>query len=668
MESIINRNQQESMLHGNQRTSYGTSLQELLSEDQSFYQIAGLAEFTIHEQVLSRSTLGTGISTSIPNELIRNQAYTWTGPVIDRKDGNTLSGSASHAREDSHSTNISFQPPVVSKNSDEILFQSEQDSDGPYKADLSYLMPPNVTVINTELLWSPVRCRIDERFILKKEDYDEKKKNHEIIIYRKVYKIPNIFRKNRQSVFTSKNNQPNRNFISRNSNSSSQMKFEKDQDILSIFLSNTWEMKKLWKKYQLIDIPLNSEIIKNQNNPGVLGFGASGEVKLAKRIGAKDKKLYAIKIFHDIPLDELAKLSDSSEDEDEDDYDTDTLSESEVTERSSRSFKRKIENRRLARLRGIKRIHKEYTMCSILDNENIIETYELFYEKGCLYTVMEYCDFDLYALVASNELSYVEVCCYFKQILYGVKYLHDIGIGHRDLKLDNCVVNKHGTLKIIDFGSSTVFSSPYIEHREIIRSHGVHGSSPYLAPEVLYFWNYDPRPADIWSIAVIFLCMVTKRFPWREPRCSDLQFTQFIKFREPHLRITSRYLKRHVLLALLERTPLDNTQPDLRSLEEEIFYESEVARYENYVNRNRGMMDPLATVPEETHPVLSRMLDISPACRATIGNVLADNWVSYIEVCSHRNKLSDPHHRMFRTTHTHTTLPPSGAHMSQIQY
>lgn len=665
------------VLQESRHANYEMTLPGVASEEQSIHQAADLTDFTIREQVLSRSTIATALSTrNNSTELVRTPAYTWTGPASRSNiEYRYRANYDSQQQRTSPICNLLYQPPVVSKRSEEIMYQIDRDSDGPYHKEAPPNMPPNVTMINTELLWSPVRCRIAERFILKRDAYEEMKKEHQILICRKAYKLRNLFRITSKSFFSGmRNEQKVTGTANTNVYTDSMRKnLEREQDILSVILSTSLSKKKIWKQYELVNIPISTNKINDQKDHGSLGFGASGEVKIARKISSKDGKFFAIKVFHDIPLDELSKLSDPSANDDEYENDTETISDSEFTGVSSENTKtqplsRRIENRRLAKIRGLKRIHKEYTMCSILDNENIIETYELFYDKGNLYTVMEYCDFDLYALVASNELSYLEICCYFKQILYGVKYLHDIGVSHRDLKLDNCVVNKNGILKIIDFGSSTVFSSPYLEHREVImRSHGIHGSNPYLAPEVIYFWNYDPRPADVWSIAVIFLCMITKRFPWREPRCSDLQFTQFIKFREPQLRITSRYLKRHVIISLLERTPFHNTQPDLRSFEEEMFYESEVARYEAYVNKNRGSMDPLAMVPEESHPILSRMLEISPACRATIDNILEDDWVSYIEVCSNRNKYSDHHHRMFRTTHTHTLLPPSGAHMSQLQ-
>lgn len=54
------------------------------------------------------------------------------------------------------------------------------------------------------------------------------------------------------------------------------------------------------------------------------------------------------------------------------------------------------------------------------------------------------------------------------------------------------------------------------------------GSDPYLAPEVYDEKKYDPRPTDVWSLAIIFCCMTLRRFPWKQPRTSDNSYRLFV--------------------------------------------------------------------------------------------------------------------------------------------
>lgn len=108
-----------------------------------------------------------------------------------------------------------------------------------------------------------------------------------------------------------------------------------------------------------------------------------------------------------------------------------------------------------------KKVTAEFCIGSTLHHGNIVETLDIVQEKGKWYEVMEYCPYDLFATVMTGKMSRVEVACCFLQILNGVTYLHAMGLAHRDLKLDNVVINEQGILKIIDFGSASVFRYPF---------------------------------------------------------------------------------------------------------------------------------------------------------------------------------------------------------------
>ncbi|OCL11285.1 Pkinase-domain-containing protein, partial [Glonium stellatum] len=173
-----------------------------------------------------------------------------------------------------------------------------------------------------------------------------------------------------------------------------------------------------------------------------------------------------------------------------------------------------------------KKVTAEFCVGSTLHHGNIIETMDLVHEKGSWYVVMEYAPYDLFAIVMTGKMTREEISCATLQILNGVTYLHGMGLAHRDLKLDNVVVNEHGIMKIIDFGSAAVFRYPF--ENEIVLASGIVGSDPYLAPEVYDLSKYDPQPTDIWSLAIIFCCMTLRRFPWKAPRLSDNSYKLFV--------------------------------------------------------------------------------------------------------------------------------------------
>lgn len=148
----------------------------------------------------------------------------------------------------------------------------------------------------------------------------------------------------------------------------------------------------------------------------VLGSGAGGSVRLMKR--SSDGVTFAVKQFRDRHP-----------------YET----EREYT----------------------KKVTAEFCIGSTLHHGNIIETLDIIHERGHWYEVMEYAPYDLFAIVMTGKMSREEICCSFLQIVSGVTYLHSMGLAHRDLKLDNVVVNEHGIMKLIDFGSAAVFRYPF---------------------------------------------------------------------------------------------------------------------------------------------------------------------------------------------------------------
>ncbi|KIJ34671.1 hypothetical protein M422DRAFT_181813, partial [Sphaerobolus stellatus SS14] len=174
-----------------------------------------------------------------------------------------------------------------------------------------------------------------------------------------------------------------------------------------------------------------------------------------------------------------------------------------------------------------KKVTAEFCVGSTLKHPNIIETVDIVSDHGHYYEVMEFAPYDLFTVVMSGKMSRPQIYCVFRQICDGVDYLHGMGLAHRDLKLDNCVMTENNVVKLIDFGTATVFHYP---GKAQTLATGVVGSDPYLAPEVISKEAYDPRKTDVWSVAIIFLCMVLRRFPWKIPdQKTDHSFRSFVQ-------------------------------------------------------------------------------------------------------------------------------------------
>ncbi|EIE92172.1 hypothetical protein G6F46_004412 [Rhizopus delemar] len=225
----------------------------------------------------------------------------------------------------------------------------------------------------------------------------------------------------------------------------------------------------------------------------------------------------------------------------------------------------------------IKKVTAEFCIGSTLHHPNVIETLDIIQEDVHFYEIMEYAPNDLFNIVMSGMMSREEIACCWRQLLNGVDYLQSVGIAHRDIKLDNLVLDHMGILKIIDFGCSTVYKYPFETTMTMTR--GIFGSDPYIAPEQYTQPTYDPRLSDIWSCGIVFICMTIRRFPWRVPRQSDLSFRAFA------------------------------------------------------TNHNQQQFRLLKLLPRESRSVMAGILEIDPSKRFNLKTVLADSWVKGIDVC-----------------------------------
>lgn len=176
------------------------------------------------------------------------------------------------------------------------------------------------------------------------------------------------------------------------------------------------------------------------------------------------------------------------------------------------------------------KLKEEFDLANGMHHQNVVRTYDLLEDRDLFIIVMDYIPYDFFTLIMAGEYSTEEAYCYFKQMVNGVAYLHGRGIAHRDLKLDNCVVDKDGILKLVDFGSAVIWDPEMYNSGDISTAGneitpkspgkvtGILGSDPYLSPEVFYQSYYDPTRADVWSMAIVFCCMVIHQFPWRLPK------------------------------------------------------------------------------------------------------------------------------------------------------
>ncbi|RMZ95513.1 testis-specific serine threonine- kinase 3-like [Brachionus plicatilis] len=142
-----------------------------------------------------------------------------------------------------------------------------------------------------------------------------------------------------------------------------------------------------------------------------------------------------------------------------------------------------------------------------------------------IYMILEYANGgDLLSYIQKINGPVADKDCrnWMKQICSAVGYLHHRNIIHRDLKLENLLMDSSRNIKLCDFGFSKDLNS--LDSDNLSRTYC--GSKAYASPEILLGEPYDPKKADIWAIGVIFFIFLTGNMPFKEDKCNQIILNQ----------------------------------------------------------------------------------------------------------------------------------------------
>ena len=237
--------------------------------------------------------------------------------------------------------------------------------------------------------------------------------------------------------------------------------YQNEQEKLSAYIKNYYKEN---GKYPKSDI--NFYLYGRQ-----IGHGAFGQVNLALHIASG--RLVAIKIFN----------------------------------------KKNLKN-----TRAKQKIKNEVEMLSHFHHPFINQILDNFETDTHIFIVMEYVCGDLLGFIRKRgKLSESVGKIIFKQLIEGLKYIHKKKVVHRDIKLDNILIDLTNTIKICDFGVSRKFT----DKDELMHEHC--GTPAYIAPEIFENHGYKGTACDIWSAGVTLYYMLGGVQPFKANSILELE-------------------------------------------------------------------------------------------------------------------------------------------------
>merc|ERR1712137_135940 len=158
----------------------------------------------------------------------------------------------------------------------------------------------------------------------------------------------------------------------------------------------------------------------------------------------------------------------------------------------------------------------ELKLLQRLEHKNITKYIGFLRTEEYLNIILEFVEGGSLSAIITRYGGVVESLCarYVAQTLFGLCYLHNMGIIHRDIKCANILVTKDGLIKLADFGIASVHKSTDADDSDTVQMDAT-GSPYWMAPEVIQLQGASPA-SDIWSLGCTIIELLCGKPPYSD--------------------------------------------------------------------------------------------------------------------------------------------------------
>jgi serine/threonine protein kinase len=167
---------------------------------------------------------------------------------------------------------------------------------------------------------------------------------------------------------------------------------------------------------------------------------------------------------------------------------------------------------------ALERFMREARASAALDHANIVRAFDVDHEDRFHFLVMEYVDGPTLAHLVEKQgpLAIGPACHYVAQGALGLSHAHDAGWIHRDVKPANLLVDRTGTVKLLDLGLARFILAADEELTKNLDDQSLIGTADYIAPELTLPDEAVDCRADIYSLGATLFYLLTGRPPYNE--------------------------------------------------------------------------------------------------------------------------------------------------------